>query len=397
MNEPVASHHDQAFSVHFEYPVHFSRDVFASDNPVLIDAIGRLNEHRRHRVQVFIDTGLAEARPELCDRIVQYFDAWTERVCLVCRPERVPGGEKAKNSREAAEHVMESIADHHLCRHSYVVAVGGGSALDIIGLAASLVHRGLRLVRIASTVLAQNDSAVGVKNGIDAYGMKNFAGTFAPPFAVLIDYDLLDTLPDKYWIGGMAEAFKVAIIRDRDFFGYLWEHADALRRRDRAVAETVIRRSALLHLEHIRTSGDPFEFGTARPLDFGHWSAHRIEMLSGYEIGHGQAVALGIALDTCCAQRTGRLSAKERDDILVALDATGLPTWANILERRSPDGQLDILKGLDEFREHLGGELNLTLPRGIGRREEIHEIDPGLVMDAVHFLRERQAVRQDRL
>jgi len=379
----------QSFSVSYEYPVHFGHDMLAPDNPLLAQILRRHEPDRTHRVQVFVDSGVLEATPGLRERIATYFDTKGDGLVLVDAPESVPGGEVAKNSRDAAERVMESIADHHLCRHSYVVAIGGGSALDIVGLAASLVHRGVRLVRMPSTVLGQGDSGVGVKTGIDAYGVKNFAGTFAPPDAVLVDFDFLKTLPWPYWIGGVSEAFKVAMIRDGEFFAYLCDNAARLRARDEELMESVVERAALLHLAHIRTSGDPFEFGKARPLDFGHWSAHRIEVLSGYEIGHGQAVALGIALDSFYAWKTGHISEQAFESVVTAFEQGGLPIWARLLERRSSDGRREVLRGLEEFREHLGGELTVTLPSPIGRGVEVHEMEESIIEEGIEYLGQR--------
>lgn len=381
--------YNQSISVSYEYPVYFTDNIFEPDNNLLADVTDRLGEKRCHRVQVFIDSGVIDYHPELIRQIHQYFRKHSDTLKLVCEPETVPGGEKAKNTRKAAEHVMESIADQHLCRQSFVLAIGGGSALDIVGLAASLVHRGVRVIRIPTTVLAQDDSGVGVKNGIDAYGIKNFAGTFAPPFAVLVDYDFLETLPDRYWIGGISEACKVAIIRDADFFDFLSENASKLQERDRKTIEQVVKRSAILHLDHISSSGDPFEFGTARPLDFGHWSAHKMEVLSGYEIGHGQAVAIGIALDSYYAYRTGCISKNELERILKVLKKIGLPVWSSVLERKGTNGELTILKGIDDFQEHLGGELNITLPKSIGSKTEIHEIDKEIVKEGIVYLRNK--------
>jgi 3-dehydroquinate synthase len=381
--------HIQKFAVHYEYPVHFTRDVLAADNDLLCSAMDRLGEGRRHRAMVFIDSGVVAADPELVNRVKSYFEAHSDKMELACDPEIVPGGEKAKTSRSTTDHIMESIARNHLCRQSFVVAIGGGSALDIIGLAASLVHRGVRQIRIPTTVLSQNDSGVGVKNGIDAYGVKNFAGTFDPPFAVLIDFGFLKTLNDKYWHGGISEAYKVAIIKDRELFDYLCEHALELRARDDAAIEHVVKETALLHLAHIASAGDPFEFGASRPLDFGHWIAHRLEIISDYEIGHGQAVAVGIALDSYYAYKKDLISYDELDSIVRAMAHTGLPIWSDLLDRRNPDGKLEMESGLEDFREHLGGELHVTLPNGIGSKIEINEMDLEIVREACEFMKEK--------
>jgi 3-dehydroquinate synthase len=381
--------YQQSFTVSYDYPIYFTKDLFHLHNDLLADVIDRLNEHRRHRLKVFLDSGVAEATPELAQRIGQYTQMWSGCLKMEGPVEIVPGGEKIKSGWDLVKPIMTKMAESHLCRQSFVLAIGGGCVLDAVGLAASLVHRGLRLVRIPTTVLAQDDAGVGVKNGVNEHGMKNFAGTFAPPFAILIDYQFLQTLSPKHWLGGIAEAFKVAIIKDREFFDYLHGHAAELRKRDNAAIETTVRRCAILHLDHIGASGDPFEFGTARPLDFGHWSAHRLESLSGYEIGHGQAVSIGIAIDSFYASQIGLLTHQERDTIVDALDTTGLPIWSDLLELRRPDGKLEILQGLDDFREHLGGQLCITLPDGIGRKIEIHEMNPAIIKQALSYLKQR--------
>ena len=268
-----------------------------------------------------------------------------------------------------------------------MIVIGGGAVLDAVGLAAALVHRGLRLVRLPTTVLAQCDSGVGVKNAVNFGPAKNLVGTFAPPFAVLNDFDFLATLPDREWRGGIAEAFKVALIQDAAFFRWLVRQAARLRARDAALMEQLIFRCAKLHLAHIRSGGDPFELGRARPLDFGHWSAHRLETLTAYELGHGQAVAIGLALDACYAAHQGWLPARDFQALLAGLTRAGLPVWCAALNRKDRRGRLDILQGLEEFREHLGGELSLTLPRGVGRRFEIHAVDLALMAQCVGELR----------
>ena len=382
--------YNQKITVNYDYPVHFTHDVFSLDNHILVDTINRLNENRRHRIQIFIDSGVAETWPNINNTIKKYFDTYANTLQLVCEPEIVPGGERAKNRRDAAERVMESIADHHLCRQSFVIIIGGGSVLDIVGLAAALVHRGVRQIRIPTTVLAQDDSGVGVKNGIDAYGVKNYAGTFAPPFGVIIDFDFLQTLEDRYWSGGIAEAFKVAIIKDAEFFDYLCEHAVSLKNRNQQIMEQVIRRSAIIHLDHIQSNGDPFESGTARPLDFGHWSAHKLEVMSGYELGHGHAVAIGIALDSYYAWQTGHITEEAFNRIIKAFNETGLPVWSSLLERQTSSGEPEILCGLDDFQEHLGGELHITIPSPIGNKIEITEMDKNIIIEAVKRIKNAQ-------
>lgn len=377
----------QTFSVSFRYPVIFTHGVFDPENSALAKALARSRLAAPARALVVVDAGVAAARPALCREITRYFRAHGAALELVRAPLVVPGGEQAKNGWNTVRELMTLAAAEHLDRHSCLVAVGGGSLLDMAGFAAALIHRGLRFVRVPTTVLAQNDAGVGVKNGMNAAGTKNFAGTFAPPFAVINDGDFLRTLPQREWIGGVAEAFKVAIIKDARFFAFLRRKAGALRDRDQRVMERVVHTTAALHLRHIATSGDPFEFGSARPLDFGHWAAHRLELLSDFTLGHGPAVAVGIALDSTYAMLKRLITPAERQSILDGLSACGLPVWSPLLERPGADGRPDVLAGIEQFREHLGGRLCVTLPRSLGDKVEVHRISLSLMMKAIALLR----------
>jgi 3-dehydroquinate synthase len=377
----------QEFEVSFGYPVSFSRRVFDVDNLLLADTVRDCGRPGPHRALVYVDDGVAEAHPHLLQRIRNYLATHSDHLSLAADPILIPGGERAKNGWNIVRNIMADIGNAHLDRHSFVIAVGGGSVLDSVGFAASIVHRGIRLIRVPTTVLAQNDAGVGVKTGMDEHGTKNYVGTFAPPYAVLVDFAFLPTLKDRYWFGGISEAFKVAIIKDASFFECLELGAAALRERDAVAIEEVIKRTARLHLDHIRTSGDPFECGTARPLDFGHWSAHKLEVLSNYRLGHGEAVAIGIALDSRYAALSGLITEDEADRIVQALSAVGLPVWDALLEARTGDGEFEILKGLEEFREHLGGVLTITLPKGIGDRAEVHTMAPELILKAAQQLK----------
>ena len=140
----------------------------------------------------------------------------------------------------------------------------------------------MKLIRIPTTVLAQNDAAVGVKNGINAFGKKNFIGSFALPIAIINDTQLLTSLEQRDWVAGIAEAVKVSLLQDADFFHWIVANAQALAGRSEEEMNELIYRCALLHTNHISQGGDPFESGSSRPLDFGHWSAHKMEQLTGY-------------------------------------------------------------------------------------------------------------------
>ncbi len=261
--------------------------------------------------------------------------------------------------------------------------------LDAAGYAAATAHRGVRLIRVPTTVLAQDDSAVGVKNGINAFGKKNFIGSFSPPHAVLNDFELLLTLADRDWRAGISEAVKVALLKDAAYFAWIEHHARDLRERSIDAMARLVHRSAELHLNHIATSGDPFELGSSRPLDFGHWAAHKLEQLSHHELRHGEAVAVGIALDSTYSYLSGSLSHADWRRIIEVFEAVGLPIWHADMATPGSGGRPAVLAGLEEFREHLGGKLTVMLLERIGSGFEVHELDEAVLLEASDLLRRR--------
>ncbi|MGH2852651.1 MAG: 3-dehydroquinate synthase [Solirubrobacteraceae bacterium] len=366
------------FSVDYSYAVHFTRDVLEPDNPTLAQAV--LAAHRPVVLPV-LDGGVLAHHPTLPARLYAYARAHSDRLRLAGPPLVLPGGELVKEDARHAHAILAAIDERAVDRHSYVLAIGGGALLDVAGYATAVAHRGARLIRVPTTVLAQNDAGIGVKNGLNAHGKKNFLGTFAPPSAVIDDALFLTTLCDRDWRAGTSEAVKVAVLKDAAFFAELEELAPALAERDLDAMSTLIRRCAELHLSHITDAGDPFEMGSARPLDFGHWSAHKLERLSGLRLRHGEAVAIGIALDTTYAQLAGILPAADWRRVLALLEAFGLPLLAPELD----DPRL--LDGLVEFREHLGGQLTVALAGAIGAGLEVHHIDRPLMRRAIRELR----------
>jgi 3-dehydroquinate synthase len=185
----------------------------------------------------------------------------------------------------------------------------------------------------------------------------------------------------------MAEAVKVALLLDAGFFAWLSDHAAALAAGEVEPLSALVERTAVLHLEHIARGGDPFERGSARPLDFGHWAAHKLEALTDHRLRHGEAVALGIAMDTLYSARAGLCDAAAAEAVLDLLARLGFRLWDDALDAAGSDGRPRVLEGLREFQEHLGGELTVTLLRGIGRRVEVHEMAEPLVLDAIARLR----------
>ena len=372
----------QKFQVPFEYPVHFTHNVFDRDNPLLADTVAG-SKTSPARALIVVDEGIIAANPDFSGKIERWFHAYRDQVQLVRKPMIIPGGENAKNGWSSVREIMTCAGLEHIDRQSFVIAAGGGAVLDMAGFAASLVHRGIRLVRLPSTVLAQNDAGIGVKNGMNEGGAKNFAGTFAPPYAVINDLDLLKSLPLRHWTGGVSEAFKVALIADSDFFAWLCSHARLVPQRDQSMMEELVYRTAALHLNHIATSGDPFETGSARPLDFGHWAAHRLELISNFSLSHGEAVAIGIAVDCAYAMLEEFIRPEDYTAVITAMKQCGLPVKSALLERLDSGGMPDILNGIEQFREHLGGELCITMPCPVGRKVEINKLDAAKLKKAL--------------
>jgi 3-dehydroquinate synthase len=379
----------QQFSISYSFPVIFTRDAFNVQNPSLYKILIGAGQ-KRNRILIVIDSHVFSSTPGLSEKIDGYVKHYKDAMEIVAAPFIIRGGEICKKEPVEVEKIHELIDRLHLCRHSFILAIGGGAALDVVGYAASTAHRGIRLIRMPTTTLAQNDAGVGVKNGINAFGRKNFLGTFSPPFAVINDLDFLKTLPERDLRSGIAEAVKVALIKDRIFFDFLYKERHGLSAFMPDVMEKMIIRCADLHLEHIRTSGDPFEYGTSRPLDFGHWSAHKIEEMTDGEIKHGEAVAIGIALDSLYSHHAGFISEIELHRVFSILEDIGFDLYHWSLS------WMDADTALREFQEHLGGELNIPLLSGIGNKIEVNRIDTALLKECIGILAERSKGKESK-
>jgi 3-dehydroquinate synthase len=379
----------QEIHVAFRYPVHFTTGVFVPSNRLVRDLVQSDERGTPAKVAVVVDRGVERAHPELIALIEAYCVEHRDAMTLGAPVLVLPGGEQVKNDARHTERLLEAINAAQLCRHSYLIAIGGGALLDVAGFAAATAHRGVRLIRVPTTVLAQDDSAVGVKNGVNAFGKKNYLGTFAPPFAVVNDFAFLATLSDRDWRAGISEAIKAGLIKDRGFFEFIEAHAAALVARDPAAMEQVVRRSAVLHLGHIATGGDPFELGSSRPLDFGHWAAHKLEQVTNHRLRHGEAVAIGIALDATYSHLSGFLSEPEWRRILDVFLALGLAVYSPALSEQldAPDHAGCVLRGLADFQEHLGGRLTIMLLKGIGEPFDVNEIRQDVMVRSIDRLK----------
>jgi len=286
---------------------------------------------------VFIDSGVAEAFPQLEQQVNDYISrmpGFDSRGTIIQE-----GGEISKRDANTLQAAWDAIEEAGIDRHSYILCIGGGAYLDVIGLAAATAHRGIRFVRFPTTCLSQDDSGVGVKNGINAYGKKNFLGTFAVPYAVVNDFSFLHGQPETERRAGLIEAVKVALVKDASYFHWIEDNAEQLSALNIHILEEAVERSALLHAQHIAYGGDPYETGNSRPLDFGHWAAHKMEQLTDFQLSHADAVGVGLALDTIYSWKTGRLDEDSAMRIIQVLRTLKLDIWHPALDMKTSNGQ----------------------------------------------------------
>lgn len=373
---PVNSRTDVDFAVSFRHRLRFTSDVLGADSEVLADLL-ESSEERIPRVQFWVDQCVADANPDLRQRLHAFGRRYQSRLLTCGPPQLVPGGEAIKNDVHILEQMLRVMNESDLDRRSYVVVIGGGAVLDTVGFATAIAHRGLRLVRIPTTTLAQADSGVGVKSGVNLFGKKNWLGSFGVPWGVINDRRLLETLGERDFRCGFSEAVKVALLKDAEFFDWLHENAEGIVRRG-PECWTAIERSAIWHLRHITAGGDPFEMLEARPLDFGHWSAHKLEAISEFSLRHGEAVAIGVAFDSVYSSLVHGFAAGDVERVLETLERLGLLTEHPVLGRTEA-----VFDGLEEFRQHLGGRLTVTMLAGVGRPIDLHEIDRLAMREAI--------------
>ncbi len=379
---------EDSLDVNFSVPqllrLRCTRDCFAEDWDQVLPLLK--SDSAKARVQIWIDRSVVDSNPTVLPNLSRRIAESDQALELVAPIALVDGGEQIKNDPDAIENIFRAIDRDGLDRRSYILVIGGGAVLDAVGYAAAIAHRGIRLIRFPTTTLGQADSGVGVKNAINAYGKKNWKGTFAVPWAVVNDQSLISHLPDRDFRAGFSEAVKVSLLKSPSAFRYLCEHATAIAQRDWNAVMPAIRSSVLMHLHHITHGGDPFEMQEARPLDFGHWSAHKLEHLTHFRLRHGEAVSIGVALDTVYSHLVHGLDFSDVQRTLKVLSDLGLPLFDSELAEQA------IFDGLEEFRQHLGGRLTVTMLKAVGQSINVHEIDQSAMRKAIEMVREQSLV-----
>ncbi len=275
----------------------------------------------------------------------------------------LPAGEASK-SLACASRLYDELVARKADRHTAVVALGGGVIGDLAGFVAATYARGLPLLMVPTTLLAQVDSSVGGKVGINHPQSKNIIGAFHQPVGVWIDTETLGTLPDRELRCGLAEVVKYGVILDGEFFAELEDRADKILERDDGVLRRIVARSCQLKAG-IVARDEREETGLRAVLNFGHTIGHAIESVAGYggAYQHGEAVAVGMVAESRLAQRLGWIGSDVADRLVGLLDRLGLPTSAPGLDADR------LLEAMGRDKKNRGGRLRFVLPRSIGRVE----------------------------
>lgn len=279
-----------------------------------------------------------------------------------------PAGEKNKNLATVGA-LASRLAKAGFDRHDCIVALGGGVAGDIAGFLASSYMRGIPFVQVPTTLLAQVDSSVGGKTGVDIPEGKNLVGAFYQPQSVYIDTEVLTTLPRQELLGGLAEVLKYGVIRDADFFNFLEEFRRQIVRLDQELLVQTIYKCCSIKSDVVEE--DEREGGLRKILNYGHTIGHAVEAASNFEIIHGMAVAIGMVAAARLSVMKGTLSGVDNDRIYSVISAYGMPVDVPAHLNR----QL-IKKYLKADKKVVAGKVNFILPDSIGSTYITDDIAP---------------------
>jgi 3-dehydroquinate synthase len=324
--------------------------------PGLIHSVGDIARQTApaHRYAIITDSNVA---PLYAQQVATQFPTGTSHTFVV------PAGETHKN-RETWASLTDQLFASHFTRDSTIIALGGGVIGDLAGFVAATFMRGIPFIQVPTTLLAMIDASIGGKTGVDTLSGKNLVGAFHPPAAVTIDPEVLETLELSHWRGGLAEAVKHGAIADEEYFLSLDETDSRLlrpsiERRDRAFRDQLIVRSVQIKSDVV--ARDEREQGVRKVLNFGHTIGHAVELLSGFTLSHGEAVAIGMVLESTAAERLGVAEPGTTARIINLVQRIGLPTIRP--GGPSADALLDIMRGDKKAR---GGAIEYAVPAKIG-------------------------------
>ncbi|WP_310600888.1 3-dehydroquinate synthase [Desulfobulbus sp.] len=338
-----------------------------------------INRHIGNRLQ---EMGLAKRYAIISDdRVASLYGRQLQEILyeagLACELITFPHGE-ANKRLDTIEQLASELAERGFDRKDGLVALGGGVTGDMTGFLASIYMRGIPFIQIPTSLLAQVDSSVGGKTGVDLPQGKNLIGTFYQPRAVFIDTEVLKTLPRDEFIGGMAEVIKYGASIDADFFSWLAHKQEAILGLDSPAIATMIRRCCELKAKVVEQ--DEREGGLRRILNFGHTIGHAVEAASGYQLNHGFAVAIGMRAVTELAARIGMTDSSTVAAIIQLLQAFHLPTDI------PPEYNRAALRAyLSIDKKTVGGRIFFVLPEQIGKvriTDQVEEADIAAVLGA---------------
>jgi 3-dehydroquinate synthase len=291
------------------------------------------------------------------ETLEQRFDGWGLKLDAAATV-TVPAGEVAKNRAEWGR-VTDALLAAGIGRDSVIVAVGGGSVGDLAGFVASTYMRGVPVVQVPTTLLAMVDASVGGKVGVDTAMGKNLVGAFHPPAVVLIDPDLLTALPDRFYREGLAEAVKHGVVADAGYFDWIVASADALERRRGDEVTELVRRSVEIKAGVV--ARDERESGERAILNAGHTIGHALELLSGFQLRHGEAIAIGLVEECIIGEALGVTAKGTAAKVAAALTKVGLP----VTHDPRPTTR-DLLAAMRTDKKNRAGEIRMALPVTIG-------------------------------
>ncbi|MCY4259541.1 MAG: 3-dehydroquinate synthase [Rhodobacteraceae bacterium] len=293
----------------------------------------------------------------------------------------MPAGEGTKDW-SSLQQVVEWLLSLHLDRLGTVIALGGGVIGDLTGFAASITRRGLACIQVPTTLLAQVDSAVGGKTGINSSQGKNLIGTFHQPSAVICDYASLASLSWRNLRAGYGEVIKYGLLGDADFFDMLDSRQESLRALDDDYLATIIERSC--HMKADIVAADTFEHGERATLNLGHTFGHALESATGYagRLLHGEAVALGCVLAFETSVRMGLCPQKDLLRVRDHIASFGLPTRISQIQGRLPDIG-SVLAAMAQDKKIRNGKPQFILVRAIGAAFATSDVDMQLVEEII--------------
>ena len=342
----------------FSYPVEFTEDAFG-ESAVLADTLRKVTGSDEPKVLIVADMNVVQRTEGLGSKIGRYVQG--HKIRLAGSPVVIGGGEKIKaDNLQSALKIVSEMLSAKIGRNDVVLAIGGGTILDIAGYAAAQVRGGVKLVRMPTTPAAMMDAAYAAYAAVDSATVKDALRVPSVPAAVVIDTGFAASVLDGVWRGGISEAVRLAAASDAALLKKIESLAEAYRARDGKALPELVR---AVYAVRAKKGGTPFA----------EWAAFRLESTSGYKIPHGYAIGIGICIDLGYAVEKGLLKPADRDRVIGLLGSSGA------LDGLSHSGHLlsqpeNLLFGLDAWALS-SGSAGIVVPCGIGKSREVSELD----------------------